>query len=358
MKILFLLKYRTNYSEIVDSTDPATTYYSSGLLNSARFVNDMLRAQNIESNIVQIQDNNDIDREVSKYRPTHVIIEAMWVVPEKFAILTELHPTVKWIIRTHSDIPFLSNEGIAVDWLRRYIEYPGVYIGANSQESLRDIRSLLHHSEHKIAEYYHMPDLVIYLPNYYPLLYRPASKLEHNSNELNIACFGAIRPLKNNLMQAIAAVEFAKKKDKKLNFHINGSRQEQGGVENIKNIRALFADTDNTLVEHPWMSHAELLTVLATMDASMSVSFTETFNIVSADSVSVGCPIVVSNEIFWASSLAMADPNNREEIIKTLDRVTSKYTGRIINYFNYNRLEEYNKQSIVAWRESLLNIEF
>ena len=97
-KVLFILKKRksshANYSVV-----------SSGLLNSATFVSSMLNKNGIESHLVEVIDNNCIDREVTKYRPTHVIIEALWVVPSKFEVLTRLHPNVQWIIRLHSGIP-------------------------------------------------------------------------------------------------------------------------------------------------------------------------------------------------------------------------------------------------------------
>ena len=80
-KVLFILKKRQSSHTGYDSV-------SSGLLNSARFVSDMLNKNGIESNLVEVQDNNCIDREVSKYRPTHVIIEALWVVPSKFETCT------------------------------------------------------------------------------------------------------------------------------------------------------------------------------------------------------------------------------------------------------------------------------
>jgi hypothetical protein len=78
----------------------------------------MLVANGVDSTIIEVIDNNGIDREVTKYKPTHVIIEALWVIPSKFEILTKLHPNVKWIIRLHSEIPFLANEGIAMEWMK------------------------------------------------------------------------------------------------------------------------------------------------------------------------------------------------------------------------------------------------
>ena len=115
-KVIFILKKR-------QSSHTGYASVSSGLLNSARFVSDMLNKNGIESNLVEVQDNNCIDREVSKYRPTHVVIEALWVVPSKFEVLTKLHPNVQWIIRLHSDISFLANEGIAIEWIYEYLKY-------------------------------------------------------------------------------------------------------------------------------------------------------------------------------------------------------------------------------------------
>src|SRR6516165_3286534 len=98
-RILFILKHRGfgaygcwNYSD-------NGGHLSSGLYNSVRFVVDMLNDNDIEAKMVDVIDNNCIDREVTKFKPTHVIIEAFWVVPEKFDILRPLHPKVKWIVR-------------------------------------------------------------------------------------------------------------------------------------------------------------------------------------------------------------------------------------------------------------------
>ena len=110
-KILFILKRREDYNGIIHSH----VGLSTGLFNSASFMNDMLNDAGVESKLVVVEDNNRIDSEVYKYKPTHVIIEALWVVPSKFAILADLHPTVKWIVRLHSELPFLANEGIALD---------------------------------------------------------------------------------------------------------------------------------------------------------------------------------------------------------------------------------------------------
>ena len=84
MRVLFILKSGCGYGH--------WSHKSSGLFNSASACAQMLEDDGIPSKVVEVVDNNCIDREVHKFRPTHVIIEALWVVPEKFSVLSKLHP--------------------------------------------------------------------------------------------------------------------------------------------------------------------------------------------------------------------------------------------------------------------------
>jgi len=307
-KVLFILKKRHLYN--LHHKDYAM---NSGLLNSAQFVNKMLQKNGVWSELVQVNDNNDIDREVSKHRPTHVIIEALWVVPDKFKVLHNLHPHVNWIIRIHSEIPFIANEGVAMEWLFKYsqeAEELKIHIAPNSIKMLEDLRNI------GIKN-------LIYLPNYYPVnhhhkFYPFDTNHEWDAHNVNIGCFGAIRPMKNQLIQAIAAIEFGNEIDKTIHFHINAERIEKG--ENaLKNIRALFENQKrHKLVEHPWYNHEDFLDIVSKMDLGMQVSFNETFNIVAADFVSLNVPFVGSKEIPWLSCLYQADATSTSKIVNKL----------------------------------------
>ena len=94
-KVLFILKRHEDFNPVKHSP----LGLSTGLFNSANFMNEMLDNAGIRSEIEVAIDNNCIDRLVNKHKPTHVIIEALWVVPSKFSVLTKLHPNVRWIIR-------------------------------------------------------------------------------------------------------------------------------------------------------------------------------------------------------------------------------------------------------------------
>ena len=337
-RVLFVLKHR----EVPDRDEYACSYLSSGLHNSAGFVVDMLNRSGVEAKVVHVRDNNYIAREVHKFKPTHVVIEALWVVPEKFDVLTPIFPDVKWIIRIHSEVAFLAQEGIAMDWINRYVQYENVYVASNSEETTRDLR----HMVTSIRE-----DKTLFLPNYYPTRSFPGSPKDPNEY-LDVACFGAIRPMKNQLVQAHAALRYARSIGKTLRFHINGSRAEQGGENNLKNLEAFFAHaTDAQLVEHGWLNHTDFVRLLYCMDVGMQVSFSETFNIVTADMVFVGLPIVVSDEVSWASGFSKVYCTDVEDIAKHLGQVMRYHA--LVGRLNSCGLRKYVKAARRIWLDYL-----
>ena len=342
-KVLFILKKRHDYN----SEHHSNVGLSTGLYNSASFMNDMLNENGVHSEIVVVNDNNDIDREVKKHKPTHVIIEALWVVPEKFKVLGKLHPKVKWIIRLHSDVPFLANEGVAFDWIGKYVLYPNVSVAANSLNALEDLRTYIH-SKYGFTTCT-VKKQIIYLPNYYPQEYNEKTH-NCNKNELNISCFGAIRPLKNQVIQAIASIKLAEFLGKKLNFHINSGRIEQKGESIYKNLKELFEkNKKHKLVINNWVPRKEFLKLCGKMDIGMQVSFSETFNIVSADVVSQSVPIVASNEIPWISRLFSAKTTSVNSIFFKL--LLSYFFSKINVMINQYKLTSYTSHSRNIWLE-------
>lgn len=346
-RVLFILKFRQLYHDVLfdkSEEEAPYSYFSSGLLNSARQVSEMLNDHGVESKIVQVVDNNAIDKEVYDYKPTDVILEALWVVPEKFKILQKLHPNVRWIIRLHSETPFMSNEGAAMEWILNYIKHKNVYVGVNSLKMFDDLKAIF-----PIVKEYKL----LYLPNFYDLVknHEHHVHFDKHPHVIDVGCFGAIRPLKNQLLQAMAAIKYAKDTNKNLNFHINGSRIEANGNNVFKNIKNLFEGLDSNrykLVQHGWLEPKEFRTLCAKMDIGMQVSFSETFNIVSADMVAQNVSIVVSNEVEWASWISkVEDPNDINSIVDTMHRVM--FFGKIGTYLNQRGLKKYDKKTIHEW---------
>jgi len=316
-RVLFILKRREDYNAVVHSH----LGLSTGLFNSASFVKDMLLEAGIESKMAVVADNNCIDREVTQYRPTHVIIEALWVVPSKFAVLQKLHPRVKWIIRLHSEMPFMAGEGMAMDWLGDYSDFKNIIIGVNAPRMMREVKKYLQIRNNWILD--EVENRVVYLPNYYPQDYS-SKKLDKKKDTIDIACFGAIRPLKNHMVQAVAAIDFADQLGKKLRFHVNAGRIEMQGQPTMNNLLGLFEQLSNTghcLINHQWAPREDFLKICATMDIGMQCNFSETFNIVSADLISQGVPILGCSEIPWAVHSCCANPTDSADIVKKLKTV-------------------------------------
>lgn len=328
-RLLFVSKQKHIYSNVTN------TPISSGLYNSAQFVVNMLNHNKIEAKLVNVVDNNAIDKEVSLFKPTHVIIEALWVVPEKFEVLQKLHPKVKWIIRLHSEIPFIANEGIAIEWIYKYLNYKNVIIASNSENMTKQLNILLGRD-------------IMYLPNYYPVYdshNRPCIK-----DYIDIGCFGAIRPLKNQLIQAIAAIELGNDLNRSIHFNINANRIEGKGEPILKNIENLFINNPkHKLIKHEWMDHHNFINVVKEMDLGMQLSYSETFNIVAADFVNNNIPVVVSPEIFWVSNWFKADPNSVDEIKNKMKFALRYGNTFLFKNLNKNKLKEYNCVSKNTW---------
>ena len=169
---------------------------------------------------------------------------------------------------------------------------------------------------------------------------------------VSVACFGAIRPMKNTLLQAMASIVFAEKIGKILHFHIN-TRCEQNGEPIYRNLMFLFKHTKHQLIEHSWMPHEDFLDVIKEMDLGLQVSFSETFNIVAADMVVSNIPLIGSKEITWLSNLFQVD--NPCDIDDIVDHLLLAYYGKEsgLQRLNTMGLDQYNFKATESWIELL-----
>jgi hypothetical protein len=318
---------------------------NSGLYNSALFVIDMLNASGISASIVEVQDQNAIDAAVAKAKPSDVVIEAIWVQPSKMAQLAKLHPRVRWWVRNHSELPFLAGEGSALATILGYMPLSAVFVASNTPRGVADLRVAVAAGEpHWTAA--DVAARVLYLPNYYPL----PSALERvppTHGVLNVGAFGSLRILKNQLLEAIAAIDLARQMGVQLRFHVNAARHEFLGENVLRNLRAVFAAAapNAVLVEHPWLDRPAFLQLCARMDLGLQVSFSETFNFVAADMVTENTPVVASPEVFWLDRRFWADPNSRADIVaKSI--LALGYPDKMLNR---SALQRFDAAARAAW---------
>lgn len=340
-KTLFLLKTREDYSQ--DPSYSGSYQIATGMWNSAKFVVDALTMNDREADIGLLVDGNSIDAAVMGYNPTHVIIEGLWVTPAKMAELMSLqrHAGRTWCVRIHSEIPFLASEGIAMSWIGEYVKL-GVKVISNAPRAAAE---LTWEASHTIPP---APENVIYLPNCYPVHEFQPIQRERNTAALNIGCFGAFRPLKNQLQQAFAALRYAESVGRPLRFHING-RIDAGGSGAQRNVFDLFAQLDSTtaeVIEHGWEDRETFLQSLGELDMLMQVSMSETFNIVAADAVLMGIPVIATDEIPWLYPMSV-DPQSVPDIVQKMGLIMNPRNFFITK--NRVRLTQYNQTAVKKW---------
>jgi hypothetical protein len=188
----------------------------------------------------------------------------------------------------------------------------------------------------------------VYLPNiYFPPQYELQNRAEE-SLHINIGCFGAIRPMKNHLTQAMGVIKFGNKIGRTIKFHINGNRIEQRGDQVLKNLKHLFGGTSHELVLHDWVPHEKFIETIRSMHIGMQVSFSETFNIVGADFVSNGIPFIGSKAIPWLSNFYCANPTSSSDIASAL---CFAWDWKCVGLHRLTKwgLNKYNRQAKRSW---------
>ena len=336
-RALFICKQRLSYGN------------SYGLLNSASFIVDYLNSIGITSELTSVIDANEVDKKITEYDPLFVFIEALWITPEKLKEIMSLkrHKKRVFIIRIHSRVTFIANEGIAFSWLTGYRElgFKNLLVAPNNLEFAEDLH-----------EIYNMQS--IYLPNIYspPLPDDNDKTLPKEPKVMKIGCFGSLRPMKNHLAQAIGAVKFAEDINRGLEFHVNATRMEQQGDQVLKNLRAFFNGLEQKyiLVEHDWLDYQSFIKLVQRMDIGMQVSLSETFNIIAADFVNNNIPMITSDQISWMPSrFKVDDPNSTAEICEALKYAWS-YRGYILRRSSKRALIAYNQVAKNIWNKFIL----
>ena len=87
------------------------------------------------------------------------------------------------------------------------------------------------------------------------------------------------------------------------------------------------------------------------MDLGLQVSLTESFNIVTADMINVGVPILVSDDIDWLPFITRVKPTSHKDIVNKLHLLYS--FPKIIHWLQDKSLKIYNLRSKRVWKKYL-----
>lgn len=217
-------------------------------------------------------------------------------------------PKIRTVVRLHCELPSMavwgSADGMTANLLEKIKNTPELGVASNSATTAKDVQILIEKSAY-------------YLPSSYQLE-EARTGWAPNPEYDDVACLGSLRQLKNQAIQAVASMLFAKERGKKLRLHLNDyitdSSQDGGPVR--ATLAAMFARRLGAeIVWHQWMTRRDLMALLRTMTIGLQVSLTEASNVISLDMASAGIPLVVSPEVKWAAEESVAYPTRVDDVV-------------------------------------------
>jgi len=269
-------------------------------------------------------------------RPTHVVLAAPWIPTPNLAGIAAEFPEVTFSVISHSSVGFLAADPHAIRLLRETADLQlgthNVFVGGNSRKFTDWATE---------AWGVH----AVYLPNLYCTAETfPQHDRRWQGGALRLGLFGANRPLKNFLSGAAAAVEMARRLRVPIELLLSSGRNEGGDVrafdemtENIANLR---------VTRTGWLPWPSFRRLLRTVDLVFQVSYTETFNVVTADAIAEGVPVVVSDAIEWVPRWWQARADEPLDVSRVAERLL-----RDPNTPRHGReaLQAYVDAGVVAW---------
>jgi hypothetical protein len=253
----------------------------------------VLRRAGIVVDVWPILNAKDLRDRLQRDPATHVVISAPWMPSADTQALVLANSSTRFAVNCHSNVGFLQADTNGVRLVREAMEVEmaahNFHLGGNSLRFCKWIRSA-----------YTRP--CIYLPNLYyleteSLPYRPL----FTGGTLRIGAFGATRPLKNLMSAAGAALEITHLFKASLEFWLSAGRTEGGGDIILRSVHAMLDGLPNVkVIENGWQCWPKFRQSVAHMHLLLQPSYTESFNMVTADGVAEGVPSVVSEAIDWA----------------------------------------------------------
>jgi hypothetical protein len=313
----------------------------TGLGVSAMNTAKVLRTAGLNVVVRPVVNLADLKQKIANENPTHVVINALWLSTNDLAGLVLLRTDIAFAVLVHSNLAFLQVESKGITLLRQAIDIELGSVGnfsvaANSRNAVRGLQDA-----------YECP--ATYLPNLYYLdstvrTQRP----KWQGGTLRIGAFGALRPLKNPTGSAFAALAIASNLGTDLEFHINTGRNDGGWADRlVASVDAIFAGLPNArVVKNSWSPWADFRKLVRHMHLLLQPSFTESFNVVTADGVAEGVPSVVSDVIEWAPRPWRVPPDNTEEIARVgRGLLSDSHTG----VDGLAALQQHDDLGVVAW---------
>jgi hypothetical protein len=256
--------------------------------------------------------------------------------------MTTAYPGITFAVNCHSNVGFLQADSNGVKLVREGLEIErgtwNFHVAGNSRRFCRWLRAA-----------YDAP--CAYLPNlYYLESQQPIARTLFQGGTLRIGAFGATRPLKNFMSAAGAALEIASRLRTNLELWISAGRTE-GGNGIVNALRAMLDGLPHVkLVESGWQSWPSFRSTVRHMHLLLQPSYTESFNMVTADGIAEGVPSVVSEAIDWTPKSWIAAADDVSEIARVGRHLLSDPHAVADGV---QALKAHNSDGLASWKQYL-----
>lgn len=253
----------------------------------------VLRQAGIQTDVWPIISAPDLRARLKESPADEVLISAPWIPALEMHALSSEFPRTRFTVNCHSNVGFLQADRNGVHLLRELMELEmataNVHLAGNSRRFCDWVRSA-----------FGAP--CAYLPNLYYLDSEgPVPQQPFCNGTLRIGIFGATRPLKNLMSAAAAALEIAHNFRTPLELWLSAGRAEGGGDGILGAVREMLNGLPNvTLKMNGWQTWPSFRKTVGYMHLLLQPSYTESFNMITADGIAEGVASVVSNAIDWA----------------------------------------------------------
>lgn len=318
-----------------------------GLGVTAQYTAKTLMQHDIFAQAVAIKGADELIHIIESYedtRPvTHVDIMAQWIPTHWLARLCRRFPTKSFALTCHSNIGFLQAEPPAIKLFREAIDLQtGVSNFSAACNNLRTATSM--------ERMFGQP--VTFLPNlYYIHGKEPIHRPIWSHGDLRVGIFGSHRIQKNFSTCVAAAVQLAQELKCHMQIFMNSGRHDGAGNVVTKAAEKFVENLPNVALQAVhWQSWPEFKRTVGAMNLLFQVSYTETFNNVTADGVCEGVPSVVSDTIDWCPESWMASCDDSSAVAGVARRLLfDQHAARD----GFESLKKYVRHGVPYWVEWL-----
>lgn len=301
----------------------------------------VLQREGMPTQVWPVISADDLRQRLTKNPSEHVIISAPWIPTLDMHALANDFPQTQFAVTCHSNVGFLQADRNGVKLVRELMDMEmatsNVHLAGNSRRFCQWVNQA-----------FGVP--CTYLPNlYYLSSCPPKPRAPFTGGTLRIGAFGATRPLKNLMSAAGAALEIARAVRAPLEFWISAGRTEGGGDGVLAAVNEMLTGLPHvTLKLNGWQTWPEFRKTVANMHMLLQPSYTESFNMVTADGVAEGVASVVSSAIDWAPDDWKAEVDDVPQISRVGRKLLSDTHAPLEGF---NALQTYVADGLLAYKQ-------